>query len=475
MSHPVHLFKLGSRPLVGGLTWRALNAAENQRQQIRSLATIVQSKFGVVYESPVGQRFIGVLSSTAPVNARNAYSAASVLCDARPEEAFMYVERLPNNTYWLVAIKEGVIAENTDLIAVEDELKPIIDDLLTNALSAEGEDRYKVYYGGGSYPTTALIDRFDPLAMSFHDLVEGRVGKGGARVKQLYGVTPAAVAMMVSVVVLTGVAYAGMLYWKKLEEQRQFEEMQRVALEQQQIQERLANMTELRVVQAAQQAAEQDTKTPLPSGAIDRCLQVYSGLAYGVAGWEAQTIACNPANATVETNLSPRASLSGRPLTTNRMLVDAASEHGWQASPDLDGSRAGLNLPPQESLATRKGLKIEQMPLLREITVDLASHLQILRATSPGLNYSLSTPAPRMITYLDPAMEQSMEPTRFKPIPPERGYQTGSVQISGNGLWLLQAMKRFDWPFLTVSRVEFRRDGRTVNWKLEMTYVAANT
>lgn len=471
MSQQTHLFKIAGKVVVGGLNWRPMASPEGseRRAEIKGAAAVMGSRHGAVLEGDAGEVAIGFLSPAAPKGATTAFSAASWLAQATQDPTF-YIERLPTGQFWLVLVRDHFIDPRTDILVQEAEAISIIDAMLVESLSTGSPLR--IVLAGGARPNSTMLDRFEVIEQSLAELLRSTSPRATTRVRQLVGITPAAVIALATLVVVLMGGYGGLLWWKKIKAEREFEEQRRVALEQQRITEELNNLTELRMVEAVNAQIQQDTATPPPSTAIRACLNAVGQAGLSVGGWSITAVSCDVPSGSASAALQRRG-ISAGDAGTNATLLDAAARRQWGAMVGMDGATASLSIPSSAAPSPRPPLKREQLPPEAEFVREFASTFQRLNHADASANVALGQIGDRNIIFVDPTMQDSQDPTRFKTVPPERSYRQGTFTLSGSNLTTLLGIN-LDQPYLKLDKIDVQVAPGRYQWSLSGVYLVAN-
>lgn len=62
----------------------------------------------------------------------------------------------------------------------------------------------------------------------------------------------------------------------------------------------------------------------------------------------------------------------------------------------------------------------------------------------------------------------------FSPVPAGHAYRRGTITMAASSIWALPRLS-LEYPFLTVTKLELRPQGASVQWTLEATYVVGNS
>lgn len=469
MARRLHSIPVGRQKALAGLTWRETpgDTPQETREQIRSAAEALRSRFGALV---TGMRpEVGMVPELAQKEGRGGISAAAWLADALIEPV-LYIEALPGGLYWIVATQANYVDPRTDEICNEDEARNLVDSLL-DAFSMQADTGMRVVINGERKPASMMLDRIGQTEnKTFAELVAGSPPPAHARIRQLVGITPAAVIASITVLVLIGAGYAGYVGWNKWQEKRDFEARVAALAVQEAERARLKTEAELRMKLAVDEALRQDTATPAPDDLVRQCLQRMQGLGPALGGWDLTMAECAASGNAV--TLAAVAPTPGRGIGTAATLLDAAGQYGVQATINPSAPNAQV-LASLQAAAQRTPLKPAQLPAYTPTLRSLLSRLMLARAGTGAINYTMSAPSPRTVLYIDPELESRNDASKFKPVPDERTYLKGTVRIDGTGAWVLQALS-LDYPFLTITKAQITRENNAqIKWHLEAEYVAS--
>jgi hypothetical protein len=348
----------------------------------------------------------------------------------------------------------------------------LIDGMLMEA-THDRESKLRVVTTGGTPPHSMVLERVEPEEAKFEDLVKRKPARSSLRAKQLAGITPLAIVGMFAFVALCAASYGAAIYIKKVREQQAFEEMQRAALEQKLITERLENMAQLRIAQAVQNQIRTDTATPDPMHVIRACVNQVARAGLSIGGWSVSRVSCDANSGAASVTVDNRGPGS-MDLGTNASLMRAVEERGWTATLPLQGVSATVALPAVDVPAVRAPIKVEQLPLAIDYQRNFATTFQLANLGDRQLQAILGEFKDRGIIYVDPAMDTSQDPTRFKPVPPEKSYRTGTFSVQGNNLWSIDSI-RFDQPYLKLEAIEVTVSAGNYQWRMNGAYYVSNS
>ena len=467
MASPTHTVSVGKTQAVAGLLWLDTPGEDlgSVREQIRGAAIKFRSKYGVILDTS-SRAQVGFLPEHATSADRRRPSAAAWLALTLTEPT-VYIEELRDGRYWVVRTEPGRVDPRTDKILDEDDANRLIDGVLENLGGDDGQQRVVV---NGTRPHSGLLSRHANIeSRTFHELVADVTAPKPAAVTQVVGLKPATIAVIVGVLILIAAAWAGYEAYTQFKANQEFERRRAALAAKEAEAARLANETELRMKVAVDKAAQADTATVAADDLVAACARSIDEIGRRVSGWRVANITCTgdakPLRILVD---APRS--SGEMIGTAATLMHDAREQGYTVLVTPQAGRAALD--QDVNLTKREGLKRAQLPTYQDVIRGVYSRLQMGRAAVGTLTYQFTPPVVKPVTYLDPALEGSSDPSRFKPVPPERSYQIGKLTLRGTQRWTLEAIS-LDYPFLSVSKLQLNvgRDG-SIQWTLEADYVS---
>lgn len=471
--HPAHLYQVDRQIAIAGLHWSSLERLDDAERlkDLKRNARERDARFGLVHqthqagEGGVGVRAIGGLLLDAGVTTPQvAVSAAAWLAEARRHERVVFIDAIGNGNYWVVATSRGQIDLRADQVldarTTIERVEAIVGD------SYGTDDQYIVYVNWEVPLQSALISRLATHASRFIELVAGTPAKPEWRLRQLLGVTHFQLAAMAVVAALAVIGLVAAQLLKRLQAEHQLE-MEREQARLMQVEaDRLQTLQEVRIAEAVATAVGEDTMTPDPDQVVRACVDAYQHLGPRLGGWTLESASCAPAGDALDLNYVQRDT-----LTTNRSISASAQALGLSAEIDVQGGRAMVHLPLRTPVV-RDPLRLEQLPRWRELAVELPTRLQLLRRGGSVNQAQVGAPMERSVMFRDPAKEG--QSVAYSEVPIDRSYRRGSVTLSASSLWSLPRLS-LDYPFVTLTRLELRPQGASVQWTLEATYVVGNS
>jgi hypothetical protein len=469
----VHLFNVGRTRVVAGLEWT--EAATDARADVRAAARREQTRFGAPFEvlsTRDVRTFVGLAKTAQGTRAKGAVSAAAWLAKAAHERGRMiYCERLDDDRFWLLAVGPDSLDPRTDTFLESHRIREELDTVLGDAISDRELGDYQIYTPArDQLPQSNMLDRFAVAEATFADLVENVDVRGVAQVRQLYGVTPAMIAVIVVGAIFLVVGFAGVTLWQKRQREIAQAAQYRQMKQSNAAAQRQAIIRQARIAEAVAQALKKDTATPAPTALIKHCMKAADTVGEEVAGWRVETMDCNPDKQSLRATLVFKDPRNGGYGTSETLKHAAQRRFAAQPVFDMENNRAVIEIP-LTAQSKRKALAHEAIQSLDTVVVVLSSYLQKVRQASTEVTYKLTNPKQRSITYLEPGMEDSSDPRRFKEVPQNQGYRRGSIQVMGKNLWQLASL-RINWPGVAITKLAMSAHGiGATEWRLEATYV----
>jgi hypothetical protein len=472
--HPPQLLrKIGRNHAIGGLLWRPLPGMEDSepRTEVKIEAKLQGARFGVMQERKNNRYQVAFLPLNAPAAGRRAYSAA-IWLSWSVEAPTLYIEHLGKDRWWVVSVVPGIVDPRTDVVLDEKEAEERIDGQLQEMQSLEREA--EIYIWGEKEPYSNMLPRFKRVRRAFEDLVGQTPPPDNGRLDQLVGIRPRTYGVLALLGVAAVIAYAGWLgYQAMLRQQELLAEQQR--LQSARIAEqRMADLTELRIAEAVHMAINEDTQHPLPSAVVAGCLDVATQFGTTYGGWAVKKLDCSPAGDSVNVSIE-QAAIGTMVHATHADLIARAAADGLNPAITIASQNGSISTPIPTPPPARAPLQVTDLITYRTMMAEVLPAFQRARAYAPtGTLIEVNEPTTRNITYINPAKEDVIgDPERIKPVPAERGYREGTIALRGTSLWLLNDL-RIDLPFLRITSLSLTPKTDGYDFSLEATYVIAS-
>lgn len=465
------LFNLGKTKVACGLQWIALNG-EDDDDPIASLkaeAKRAGRRFAAYYPNEGGKyRLAAFAGDEGARRFDGAVPAASWLADV-VDRPTIYIEALDESAtrWWVIVCKTGSVNVNTDAIMTDDAAIQLIEGVLYDAIGTDAESGVAVIVGRGKLaPTSAMIDRAEKTYRNIAEVLDGTTPSQN-RIKQYVGVPRGVYIGLAGAVALGGLAAGGyylMTHTQALQTQAAREaEAAALAAEQ----ARIAKIAKARIAAAVEKAVAEDTSLPAMPATVSHCYLALKGVPRTLGGWTASSVTCDPLSSDLKVAYARDTAARGG-MSTQLGLELAVQAHGGRLDPLPAMADSAIVTFSKAVVERRAGIPIEDMPRFSEISSELASAVQILQSTIPGITVQFGQPTPRSILYVDPTRDESAVPTQ--PVPADKGFQTGTITLQGNDLWRLSAAV-LDRPNLTSGPITFNFSGASVQWTTTVTYL----
>ena len=461
------LYSAGKIQVVIGLNWVPLNGElrKSDRNDLVAAAKEAGANHAAYYANQgAAFRLAGILPSLSSKDCQGKASAAAWLADVVERET-IYVEYLPDGSYWIVGASPQSITLRTDRIVGPEKAGELLDDLLQDLMGG-GDVVFDVVLGSDAAPPSGVLGsaREHVSYASFAQLVSGTPGKG-TMVKQVVGLPPIVLFIVLGLGALALIVAAFMWWQKKAEQARIEAEQQAAAIAAQAQMQGNEAARKLQLENALKAALEADTATPDPDRLIQTCINAASTLTRTLGGWTLQNIACDYRAGTIVGQYNRKGGAGGR-FATNHSLQQAAAHIGVPAYVQVAGEAATVGLRILDA-QPRERLERGELPLAGEAANVVPSRLQWAEGAVKGFSAEVGDLVDRPIAVATDNTHQQQPP-----IPAEYRYLRGPVRISGSSLWGLNAVS-YAWPFVSIDRTVLIPQPKGVYaWSLEGTYVA---
>lgn len=464
----VHIVSVGPHRAVAGLTWLALPHDDGGHlpTDVRMRLQQENATHGVVYRSPSGRWYVGCVPPGAPSEARRLPSAAVWLAMITTEP-ILYIEEIGTTHYWVLAVERGRVIPGTDQILREQEAGHCVDDVLS-----QGDRTYRIVVLGSRVPMSAMLERCAQVEKAtFRDLILRYAPTSEvppeAMVRQWRGVRPRTVAIVAIAAAVTMTGAVAWQWWqdhqRRLMEARLLEEARAREAHAQ----ALASLRDVRIHEAVRDALRMDTATPEPLSWLAACWRAMMH-ASGIenTGWRIESASCERMGHQLLLTVRRHGGTFAT-LTSGLAALGHGLRPGWQ----VEQQSATVAIPlPAPAATARPAVERHELPSWESWITTWGTGLQ--HHEVGGVQVAIKQPQPKPITYIEPGLEQSQDPTRIRPVPPERGYRIGTWSAQGASLWALMTW-RLQTRSLSVDRVQWTPANGDFGWRLEGTYVVA--
>lgn len=436
------IVKLKDTSVVIGLEWELLEGASERRAQRDILKKNPGVKAGVLVRSAdiaviglmaPGQKKPSVPSGAALLALANQDAQARVTGQSSSIEdnQWIVIERLGEDEFWVVDIKDGVPLPGADFVGSYDKVRTYLDDMLEGA-------GFKVFTSDPAIQE--LVDQKAMVVPSGAAEIIAELEKPArGNLKTVSGVDPVIILVIVGFLAIVGGFFAWD-YFKKMSQQRAAQ--QQAAARASEDARRLAaekagyvESIEKAVLEALDQGVNTvnaSLQTPSPGQVVDAWLGMVEALPMDHSGWTLERADC-----ALETPEKPLCTVNLKRSAEgiNRILLEDFPEA------IISGDTAtyvvrGPDLKPRTS-------DWHQVSSAHGMLVGLVSDLQFVRTVGLSYNQSESKDITQAVamptppaTVFKPGDTQQNTP----PGPVNTGMAKGQLGLSGAGLWQVRGL-----------------------------------
>lgn len=439
------IIKLKDTQVVIGLEWELLEGTSERKAQRDILKRNPGIKAGVLVRSAdiavlglmaPGQKKPSVPSGAALLALANQDAQARVTGQSSSIEdnQWIVIERLAEDEYWVVDIKDGVPLPGADFVGSYEKVRTYLNDMLEGA-------GFKVFTSD-----VGIQELVDQKAMvvpqGAAEIISALEKPSRGNLKTLSGVDPT-IVLVIGVFVLAVAAFFAWDWFKKTSQerarqqqaqQRASEEARRLAAEKQGYVEAIQKA----VLDALDQGVNNVNvalQTPAPSEVMGAWVDIVESLPVNHSGWDVQAAEC-----TMETPETPACTikLKRSSVGINRILLEdfpQAQIAGDDASyvvrgPDLKARSADWH----------------QLSNAQAMLMGLVSDLQFIRTV--GLSYSQNESKDITQAVVMPKPPASLfkpgdTAQNAAPAPVNTGVAKGQLGLSGGNLWQVRGLTSY--------------------------------
>lgn len=485
----MRVVEIGDMRIAIGLDWDSVSVASaggKTRSPGKAVGEVLASKKGVRYgikikngavinvgtvpaghkmpKAPSGMALLAFAAQSAEEN-KDGQSLPS--SQSINEANSILVENLGDGQYWVAIVLDGMPLPSGDIVASRSDVNGVLQEMMTSTAFTlnSPDDEIRNQFSSSAAQTT---DRGFLKLIKAQDI---RPSKGA--LSQVAGIPPVVVYALLFVLTLIAV-WLGYYYLVKKGQDVAAEARRRAQLAEQARQEAQAltdyQASVYKAVLAALSEGRKDVDqviaTPTPSGLITGWGSGMLRQPHSIAGWKLTAVNCSMA-----AGVSPcTVSLSRTSDTTFRMLLTTrpdAELNGEQATYQFDA-------PTPPSRTAQWG----SMRSAKAFNTGLVSDLQLLkRGSGVGFTLSAGTEVTKTIKMPPPPVglvKAGAEAPPPAPPPVRMGVSTGSLALSGVGLWQLPSVARLlENPALSLVSMKFTPtgDGWDATWSMVLSYV----
>ena len=439
------IVKLNETSVIIGLEWELLDYGVAERKAVRDILKKNPGvKSGVLVRAAdvatlgmmeAGQKKPAVPSGAALLAQANQEAQARVSGQSSSIEdnQWIVVERLSEDEYWVVDIKDGVPLPGCDFVGGYEKVRLYLAEMI------EGTG-FKVFTTDQEIQA-AVSHQAMTIPKGAAELIEELEKPARGNLKTLSGVDPALIGVILVFAVLVGGFFAWD-FWKEQSQRRAQQQAasQRASAEAQRLEEEKKSYVqaiEKAVYDALDQGVESVNvalRAPSPREVIRSWLDMVENIPLNHSGWDTQAIDCM-----METPSQPicTVKLKRTEMGINRILMTDYPEAeiaGDEASYVLRGPELTLREPSWS-----------QVDSANAFMMGLMSDFQYVRKT--GLNYtqgeSKDVVQPIAMPTPPPSLFNPMDTQQVVPVSPiNTGMAQGVIGLGGEDLWLLEGVSQ---------------------------------
>lgn len=474
--------KLNNKNIVIGLEWDLLDPGI--RSETSAVRAILKRNPGVKMGVLVRSADLATIGMVPAKQKKPAgLSGAALLALANQEEQgkatgqsssiednqWIVVERLQDDEFWVVDIKDGVPLPGCDFVGGMERVRVYLDEMIENT-------SFKIFTTDPDI--SALVShRAIVVPKGAPELIEEVEKSSRANIKVWSGVDPR-ILIAIGVFVFLG---AGLFGWQFLSKLQQEKNAQLAAA-----QRASANAAQLAqdkkdYVQGVQQAVLSALDTGVagvdaalssasPRDVVASWIDMVEGLPLNHSGWSTETVSCS-----METLEKPvcTVSIKRTPIGINRILL--------QDYPDAQivGDEATYLLRGQDMVLRKPDWN--ELDSAQAFMMGLMSDLQFLRFG--GINYTqteskdivqaivLPTPPASLAATVNNAVGNNPAASAPRAAPINTGVAKGQLGFAGEDLWSLRGLlQTLDRSGLSVLSLSVKVSGGKHPWQLQTDY-----
>lgn len=474
------IIKLQNTQVVIGLEWFLLDARDAKEKQMserRAVQKVLKenagTKAGIVVRSadtavlglmPKGQKKPSVPSGAALLAfaSQDAQGRSTGQSSSIEDTQWMVIERLGEDEYWLVDLRDGVVVPGADFVGDLDKVRQYLDEMLE-------DPGFKVFTTDPEIQSIAA-HRANLISKDASTIIAEIEKPTRGNLKTLSGIDPTMLLVIVAFALLVG-GFFGYDYFSKVQKERQMRAQ--AAARQSEEAQRLKKESDDYVtavkaaVLTALDTAVSSVNAALGTPGSREILGSWVGLIESVplnhSGWATERIEC-----LMETPEKPLCTVFVRrgPAGINRILLEDYPDvqlNGDEASyvvrgPDLTARSADWN----------------QLDSAHGLMMGLVSDLQFIQNTGISYNQSASKDIVQAVTLPTPPASlftPGTEQAAAAPAPVNTGVSKGDLGLTGDGLWQLPGLaKMLDRNGIGVKAVNVDLKSGKDAWQLQTEY-----
>ena len=473
------IIKLQNTQVLVGLEWFLLDARDAKEKQLserRAVQNVLKqnagTKAGIVVRSadtavlglmPKGQKKPSVPSGAAllAIASQDAQARSTGQSSSIEDTQWMVIERLGDDEYWLVDLRDGVVVPGADFVGSFEKIRQYLDEMLE-------ETGFKVFTTDPEVQSLAG-HRANLINKDAASIIAEIEKPARGNLKTLSGIDPTMLLVIAGFILLVG-GFFGYDYFSKMQKERQMREQ--AAARQSEEAVRLKKETDdyvsavkaaiLTALDTGVQSVNGALETPGSREIMGAWVTLIEGVPLNHSGWDTERVEC-----LMETPEKPLCTVFVRrgPAGINRILLEDYPDvqlNGDEGSyvlrgPDLVPRTADWN----------------QLDSAHGFMMSLVSDLQFIQNTGISYNQSASSDIVQAVVLPTPPASLFAPGTEqaAAPAPVNTGVSKGDLGLTGDGLWQLPGLaKMLDRSGVGVKGINLDLKSGKDAWQVQTSY-----
>lgn len=437
------IVKLNKIQVVIGLEWELLDSGMSERKAVREILKKNHGvKSGVLVRSAdvavLGMQAVGQKRPSAPSGAallalanQDAQANVTGQSSSIEDNQWIVIERLGEDEYWVVDIKDGVPLPGSDFVGSYEKVGLYLSEMI------EGTG-FKIFTADPDIQSM-VGQQAITIPRSATDIIESLEKPSRGLLKTVSGVDPAIVLVLVGFVVLVA-AFFGWGYYKRISQEhamqaaaaaRSSEQAQKLAADKKGYTDAVRKAVD-DALEKGVASVNSALKTPSPRDAVGSWLNIIEKIPLNHSGWSTTQVECameTPEKPICTVHMKRSADGIDRVLLTD---YPSAQIVGNEASyvvrgPDLEDRPAEWNL-----LANANGLV---MGLISDLQFMRNANISYIQSASKDITQAITMPTPPASVFKAADASASIPPP-----PVNTGIAKGQLGLSGKNLWQLKGL-----------------------------------
>jgi len=473
------IIKMENTQVILGLEWFLLDARDGKDKPLperRAVQKVLKEnagvKAGVVVRSadtavlglmPKGHKKPSVPSGAALLAfaSQDAQGRSTGQSSSIEDTQWMVVERLGDDEFWLVDLRDGVVVPGADFVGSLDKVRQYMDEMLQ-------DPGFKVFSTDPEIQHIAE-HRATIIHKDAATLISDIEKPARGNLKTLSGLDPTMLAVIVAFALAVG-GFFGYDYFSKMQKERQLREQ--AAARQSEEAQRLKKETDdyvanvktaiLTALDAGVEGVNTALQTPSSREVLGAWVSLIENVPVNHSGWTTERVEC-----LMETPEKPLCTVYIRrgPSGINRILLEDYPDV------QLNGDEGSYVVRGPD--LTPRGADWNQLDSAHGFMMGLVSDLQFIQVAGLSYNQSASSDIVQAVTLPTPPASLFTPGTEqaAAPAPVNTGISKGDLGLTGEGLWQLPGLgKLLDRNGVGVKGMNLDLKSSKEAWQLQSEY-----